>query len=41
MSYLIVVKSRQRKKKWKALLGISIDSGESLKLKNEFFPSWG
>ena len=32
-----MVKNRQRKKGWKALLGILIDCGKSLKLEVEFF----
>ena len=34
-------KRRRRKKRWKALLEISIDRGKSLKLKVEFFSSQG
>ena len=36
-SCLSTVKRQQRKKWWKALFGISIDRGKSLKLKVEFF----
>ena len=36
-SRLSTVKRRRRKKGWKALLGISIDHGKSLKLEVEFF----
>ena len=39
---LIMVNSQQRNKGWKALVGISIDCGKSLKLEVEFFfKSWG
>ena len=37
MSYLIMVKKRRRKKRWKALFGITIDRGTSLKLEDKFF----
>ena len=40
-SCLTMGKRRRRKKGWKALLGISIDRGKSLKLKVEFFSSQG
>ena len=41
MSYLIMVKKRRRKKRWKTLFGITIDRGKSLKLEDEFFSSRG
>ena len=40
-SCLTMGKRRRRKKGWKALLGISIDRGKSLKLEVEFFSSQG
>ena len=40
-SCLTMGKRRRRKKGWKALLGISIDRGKSLKLKVKFFSSQG
>ena len=41
ISYLITVKKQRRKKGWKALFGITIDCGKSLKLEDEFFSSRG
>ena len=32
-----MVKKQRRKKGWKALFGIAIDRGKSLKLEDEFF----
>ena len=40
-SRLSTVKRRRRKKGWKALLGISIDRGKSLKLEVEYFSKLG
>ena len=40
-SCLTMGKRLRRKKGWKALLGISIDRGKSLKLKVKFFSSQG
>ena len=37
VSCLTKIKSRRRKKGWKALLRISIDCGKSLKLEVKFF----